>query len=162
MHVMITLLFALSGAQAANDTADNSCSDWGDIAQDDSIVDVVQAGDGEILLNVSSPSCGETEECVWTLQGGTSQQAPGRIYNCGEAGEGGSTATGAVRLDSADHLAPEPVCWLARVLRADQRAEPSNNFVGVTLRGSAPVLPGPVSHAVRQARERASSRGPHA
>ena len=78
------------------------------------------------------------------------------------AADTGSTATGAVRLDSADHLAPEPVCWLARVLRADQRAEPSNNFVGVTLRGSAPVLPGPVSHAVRQARERASSRGPHA
>ena len=103
MHVMITLLFALSGAQAANDTADGSCSDWGDISQDDSIVDVVQAGDGEILLNVSSASCGETEECVWTLQGGTSQQAPGRIYNCGDAGEGGSTATGA----SICYLPPE-------------------------------------------------------
>ena len=103
MQVMFTTLLALSSAQAAPDTADRSCDDWGDIAQSESEIEVVRAGDGEILFNASAPSCGETELCEWTLQGGTSQQTPGKIYNCGDAVNGGSTAVGS----SICYLPPE-------------------------------------------------------
>jgi len=95
MHIIITILLALNPAQAADDTGASDCDDWGQIAQDVSVVDVVRAGDGETVLNASSTSCGDVNECEWTLEGGIEgQQTPGRIYECGDVQNGGSTAFG--------------------------------------------------------------------
>jgi len=103
MQLIISIILALSPAQAQDDTGSTNCDGWGTIAQADDIIDVIQAGDGETLLNVSDPSCGDTTLCKWELQGGHSQQVPGMIYNCGDSLNAGDTAYGA----SICYLPPE-------------------------------------------------------
>ncbi len=95
MHMMITTFLALFSAQAMADTGTTDCDDWGRIVQDDTVLEGIRAGDGEIVLNVSTPSCGNANECVWTLEGGISgQQTAGKIYQCGDFASGGATAAG--------------------------------------------------------------------
>ena len=71
MHLIISIFLALSPAHAQDDTG-TSCAEWGTIAEQDNILNGVQAGDDPIQLNVYDPAECDTENdpiCRWEILG---------------------------------------------------------------------------------------------
>ena len=84
MQLIISIFLAIMPAHAQPDTGAEACDDWGTIDQDGTIFEIIRAGSGQRTFSVLAPTCGDAEQCTWTLNGGNEIQKPGTLYKCGE------------------------------------------------------------------------------
>ena len=84
MQLIISILLAIMPVHAQPDTGAEACDEWGTIDQGGTIYEIIRAGSGERTFSVSAPTCGDAEQCTWSLKGGSEVQRPGTLYACGE------------------------------------------------------------------------------